>query len=77
MKFLIMNSTDTKDFNATSNQKAVSFKKGIKREESAPHSEMRDTSMGSAEVSTSLQDHMSVNKCKIQTTSQKSLKRAI
>ena len=25
MKFLIMNSTDTKDFNATSNQKLVSF----------------------------------------------------
>ena len=35
MKFTIMNSTDTKDFKATSNQKLTSFKKGIKREESA------------------------------------------
>ena len=34
MKFLIMNSTHTKDFKATSNQKLVSFKKGIKREDS-------------------------------------------
>ena len=64
MKILIMNSTDTKDFKATSNQKLVSFKKGIKREETAyPHSKMRDTSMSSAEVSSSLQNHMSVNKC--------------
>ena len=35
MKFIIMNSTDTKDFKASSNQMLVSFKKGIKREESA------------------------------------------
>ena len=35
MKLIIMNSTDTKDFKAASNQKLANFKKGIKREESA------------------------------------------
>ena len=35
MKFLIMNSTNTKDSKATSNHKLLSFRKGIKREESA------------------------------------------
>ena len=78
MKFLIMNSTDTKDFKATSNQKLVSFKKGIKRKRvDIPHSKMRDTLMGSAKVSTSLQNLMSGNECWIQTTCQKSLKKEL
>ena len=38
---------------------------------------MRDTLIGSAEVSTSLQNHMSVNKSQIQTTSPKSLKKRL
>ena len=63
MKFLVMNSTDIKDFKATSNQELVSFKTGSKREESVyPTLKMRDTLMGSAEVSASLQNHMIVNK---------------
>ena len=61
MKFLIMNSTDTKDFKATSNQNLVSFKRATRgKRVHAPHSKMRDTLMGSAEVSTSLQNHISV-----------------
>ena len=35
MKFIFMNSTETRDFKATSNQKLLSLKKGIKSKEGA------------------------------------------
>ena len=46
------------------NQKLVSFKKGIKREETA-YPTLKDESilMASAEVYTSILSHMNVNKC--------------
>ena len=46
------------------NQKLISFKKGIKREElPILHSRMKGILMASAEVYISLLSHMSVNKC--------------
>ena len=61
MKFLIMNSTDTNDFKATSNQYLVSFKKGIKREESA-YPKLKDERYLNG-FSRSLYITASVNKC--------------
>ena len=58
VKFIMMNSTDTKHFKANSNQKLVRGKRVH-----SPHSKMRHTSDGLVELSTSQQNHMSVSKC--------------
>ena len=53
VKLIIMNSIDTKGFKATSNQKLASSKTTSRGNRvQTPHSKMRDTSMGSVEVST-------------------------
>ena len=56
-----MNSNDKKDSAATSSQILASFKKASRgKRVHTPHSKMRDTSMGSAEVSTSQENHEQV-----------------
>ena len=69
MKYVIYNlsdrsSTESKPI-SNQKQKLASFKKGIKREETAypTHSRMKGILMASAEVYISLLSHMSVNKC--------------
>ena len=64
MRFHTINSTDTKDFKATSDLSCLVLNRTSRgKRVNTPHSKMRDTSMGSGEVSTSLQNHISVNKC--------------
>ena len=64
MSFIIYQIVQNQDQYPTKKQKLASFKKSIKREETAYlHSRMKGILMASAEVYTSPLSHMNVNKC--------------